>query len=173
MNVFVLGTGRCGATTFSKVCKLIQGFTSSHESLTSYNKKVFGSLDYPNNHIEIDPRLSYHIFSLKKMYPDALFFHLKRGRADCINSLKKRESLSNYSIFHYGWFKNSPENFEKAAELYYDNTTMMLDTFTPKNNILSLENIAYDFIKFCNILGVDLPSNVCAVLNKKHNSSKT
>jgi len=32
MNVFVLNTGRCGSTTFSKACQHVSNFTSQHES---------------------------------------------------------------------------------------------------------------------------------------------
>jgi len=169
MRVFVLGTGRCGTVTFSKACNKIRNFSCSHESKTTSQRQVFGCLEYPDNHIEIDPRLSYHYPLIIKKYPEAIIFHLKRGRDKCIRSLSKRSSLKYYSTFHYGWFDG---NYEKAAELYYDNTTMMLEKFIDKERTLLLENIQEDFLRFCKIIEADCDYKKTGdILEKKYNKT--
>lgn len=169
MRVFVLGTGRCGTVTFSKACTLIKNFSSSHESKTSFSRKKFGCFEYPENHIEIDPRLSYHYPILKKKYPEAIFFHLKRNREECVVSLSKRKSLSNYSIFHYGWFDG---DYRRAAEMYYDNTTLMLENYIYHDKTLLLYNIKEDFIKFCKIIKANCEQEKAGViLEKKFNKT--
>ena len=77
LNVFVVCTGRCGSTTFAQACQHIQNYTASHESRIS----LLGDqrLQYPQNHIEVDNRLSCFLGSLEKKYGDCTFYiHLKR-----------------------------------------------------------------------------------------------
>ncbi len=59
MNVFVLGTGRCGTTTFMKACRHVTNCTSGHE--TRVNHVGPERLSYPSNHIEADNRLSWFL----------------------------------------------------------------------------------------------------------------
>ncbi|MES9978612.1 MAG: hypothetical protein ABW107_07665, partial [Candidatus Thiodiazotropha sp. 6PLUC5] len=57
MNIFILNSGRCGSTTFIKACEHITNYTTGHETrahLTG-DKRI----DYPDNHIEADNRLSW------------------------------------------------------------------------------------------------------------------
>ena len=66
MRVFITGTGRCGTVTISKACSLFSKFTSSHESKSKNNDLI-----YPDNHIESDPHLFWHLPNLIEKYPDA------------------------------------------------------------------------------------------------------
>lgn len=169
MRVFVLGTGRCGTVTFSKACQEIMNFTSSHELKTSFNREAFGCFEFSDNHIEIDPRLSYHYPILKQKYPEAYFFHLKRNRKDCVSSLSKRRSLQHYSVFHYGWFNG---DYNKAAEIYYDNTTTMLESFINDTYTLHLENLQKDFTKFCKIINANYDyKKTEVILERKYNKT--
>ena len=61
MNIFVLCTGRCGSMTFTKACGHIDNFSSAHESRCGRlgNER----LAYPENHIEVDNRLSWDDFN--------------------------------------------------------------------------------------------------------------
>ncbi len=88
-NVFVLCTGRCGSTTFSQACQHIQNYTASHES----NISLMGDqrLQYSQNHIEVDNRLSWFLGSLEKKYGDSAFYvHLKRDIMLTAKSYAKR-----------------------------------------------------------------------------------
>ena len=56
MNVFVLCTGRCGSTTFACACRHIENYTAAHESRSHLaGPERFA---YPEDHIEVDNRLS-------------------------------------------------------------------------------------------------------------------
>ncbi len=88
MNVFVLGTGRCGTVTFSKACARIANYTCGHESRSSL---VGGArLGYPPNHIEVDPRLPWFLGKLARRYPGAFYVHLVREPAAVAASIERR-----------------------------------------------------------------------------------
>lgn len=87
MNVFVVGTGRCGTTTFSKACSHATNMTSCHEGAagTPY------SLIYSSDHIEIDPPLSFWVPELRRIYPGCKFVHLVREPRGCVASMVRND----------------------------------------------------------------------------------
>jgi hypothetical protein len=88
MNVFVLSTGRCGPTTFSRACSHIENYTSSHESRIGNLER---RIQYPNNHIEVDNRLSFFLGRLENLYgDDAFYVHLRRDRDATAESFLRR-----------------------------------------------------------------------------------
>jgi hypothetical protein len=87
-RVFVLSTGRCGSTTFAASCAHITNHTSGHE--TNWGRLGDVRLDYPDDHIEIDNRLSWFLGSLAARYPDARYVHLLRERQSVVDSFLKR-----------------------------------------------------------------------------------
>jgi len=139
MRIFVIGTGRCGTMTFSKACKHITNFTSGHE--TSGRLPIKEKLIYPDNHIEIDPSLSYFIPILREKYPDALFVHLQRERESCVNSLMKRESLYSFAGFHLrAHHTECSKNMRLIAEIYYDMTNEMISNLFKEVKYLHILN---------------------------------
>ncbi len=77
MNIFVLSTGRCGSFTFNEACSHITNYTSAHES----QSRILGDahFHYPENHIEIDNRLSWFLGRIDKVYgEDGFYVHLRR-----------------------------------------------------------------------------------------------
>ena len=87
MNVFVLGTGRCGTSTFHAACTHIDNYTLGHETR---NRNWRDRLTYPDNHIEIDHRLSFFLGTLGKQYPDAFYVHLLRNPEAVAKSWSQR-----------------------------------------------------------------------------------
>ena len=88
MNVFVTGTGRCGTVTFSRACRHITNFSSTHE-------RQSGRADpsrwrYPDHHIEVDPHIAWTFGPILQRYPDALYVHLQRRREDVVASWFRR-----------------------------------------------------------------------------------
>ena len=80
MNIFILNTGRCGSTTFIRACQHISNFTATHESRSG----LIGEerLNYPDNHIEADNRLSWFLGRLDRKYGDnAFYLHMSRDRS--------------------------------------------------------------------------------------------
>ncbi len=77
MNIFVLSTGRCGSTTFTKACQHITNYTAAHESRGGF----LGAdrFEFADNHIESDNRLSWFLGRLDRHYGDqAIYVHLRR-----------------------------------------------------------------------------------------------
>lgn len=98
MRVFVLTTGRSGSTTFSKACSHITNFTSGHETRA---KKWVDRFDYPDSHIEVDPRLAWWLGTLDRLYgEEPHYVWLRRNPTDVARSTAKRKFKSS-AISHW------------------------------------------------------------------------
>ncbi len=88
MRIFVLGTGRCGTVTFAKACSHLTNYTAGHESRAS----CIGDLRfaYPDQHIEVDSRLTWFLGELGQRFPDAFFVHLRRDAEDTAKSICRK-----------------------------------------------------------------------------------
>lgn len=90
VNVFVLGTGRCGSVTFATACRHFTNFSVGHES----RARLVGPdrLAFPDQHIEVDNRLSWHLGSIGCRFEDdrTFYVHLVRDRAAVIDSFERR-----------------------------------------------------------------------------------
>jgi len=182
MRVFILCTGRSGSAAIIKACKHVKNYSSSHESLTKeFGKKRF---DYPENHIESDNRLSWHLGCLHKLYGDEAFYvHLKRNTDDVAQSLLKRfyrprgimDAFCD-GIRRYPSVKLSPEMRLQACYDYIDTVDSNIEHFlSDKSNIMTLkiERIKEDFPVFWKRIGAK--GNIEDALNvfdKRHNTSK-
>ncbi|MDP8927238.1 MAG: hypothetical protein M3O70_01305 [Actinomycetota bacterium] len=86
----MLNTGRCGSLTLATACQAaILNYTSGHES----RAHIFDGtrLDYPDQHIEVDNRLSYFLGGLAAKYPEDVFYvHLTRNPDDVARSFLAR-----------------------------------------------------------------------------------
>lgn len=97
MNVFILTTGRTGSMTLAKACSFIENYSSAHESRCAEIGEE--RLNYPENHIEIDNRLSFYLGSLDRKYGDNAFYvHLIRDEADVATSYNRRWHYKYHSI---------------------------------------------------------------------------
>jgi hypothetical protein len=76
MRVFVLTTGRSGSVTFARACGHITNLTSAHESRAAAHGEA--RLDYPDDHVEVDNRLSWFLGPLAERFPEARYVHLVR-----------------------------------------------------------------------------------------------
>lgn len=100
MNLFVLGTGRCGTTTFMRACKHVTNFTAQHESRV--NAIGPARLDYPENHIEADNRLSWFLGRLEETYGDRAFYvHMLRDEEAVVKSYLKRWKVDHSITYGY------------------------------------------------------------------------
>ena len=93
MRIFVLGTGRCGTTTFAKACSHITNYTSGHETHRDHPERF---PVYPDNHIEVDGHLAWMLGMLAMEYPDKFddqsvrYIHLRRDREAVAKSFLPR-----------------------------------------------------------------------------------
>lgn len=89
MRVFVLSTGRCGSTTFAQACAHLTNYSSGHE--TRSRMKGPERLNYPDNHIEADNRLSWLLGRLEERFGDeAYYVHLLRDPQRVAESYNRR-----------------------------------------------------------------------------------
>ena len=112
MNVFVLGTGRCGSTTFFRACQHLTNFTTAHEGRA---KRYVGRLNYPDRHIEVDPWLVDHLGGLKSSYPDARYVYLSRPEDEIVDSLLKRWGKSAWLRYLDGLY--NPETDDERRQV--------------------------------------------------------
>jgi len=158
MNIFILSTGRCGSVTFIKACAHIQNFTSAHES----NKGILGCkrLDYPDDHIESDNRLSWFLGRLEQKYGDSAFYvPLKRDQMETAISYSKRFTaefiIHAYSRGVYVGLPNNTNDLEICLD-YCNTVNANIEAFLQnKRNkmIFTLENAREDFQVFWKLIG--------------------
>ena len=149
MNIFVLNTGRCGSTTFIKACHHISNFTSAHESRCH----LIGDarIDYPENHIEADNRLSWVLGRLDKRYgDDAVYVHLQRNKSDTAGSFIKRYDIGIIKAYREGILMGVSEDARaiSVASDYCDTVNSNIELFLKDKTRkidFQLENAAYNF----------------------------
>ena len=152
MNVFVLSTGRCGSTTFIKACSHITNYSSAHESLSTRTGKQ--RLNYPENHIEADNRLSWLLGRLENTYgDDAFYVHLNRNIEDTIASFSKRIDSGIMKAYEQGilMHDNRAKLPSDIARDYIDTVNSNIKLFLeekPNQMSVSLETITSDFSTF-------------------------
>ncbi|MCF7814082.1 MAG: hypothetical protein K9N09_08240 [Candidatus Cloacimonetes bacterium] len=182
MRIFILTTGRAGSKTLIEACQYINNYTASHESLT----KFFGEkrLDYPDDHIEADNRLSWFLGRLDEKFGDeAVYVHLIRDRKKVVKSSMKRwigrgNIMKPFceGIYMTPTFTITSDQKKQISADYYDcvnsNIALFLKDKTKKME-LHLESIEKDFIRFWKLIGAegDLDSAI-KILEIKHNQSK-
>ena len=157
MNVFILNTGRCGSTTFTKACQHINNYSSAHES----QSQLLGEkrIRYPENHIEVDNRLSWFLGKLDKIYGDEAFYvHLNRNRQQTIESFARRENFGIMKAYKEGILLGGEESqsAEDIAADYIETIETNIQCFLKdKQNKMqfSLENATQDFQVFWERIG--------------------
>jgi len=110
VRVFVLTSGRSGSTTFAHACGHMTNLTSAHESLA--RKRGDARFDYPDDHVEVDNRLSWMLGPLAERFPDARYVHLRRDREAVARSF-----LARWSVHPPPW---PPEDAEERERWQQD-----------------------------------------------------
>jgi hypothetical protein len=160
MNVFVLGTGRCGTLTFYNVCGHITNYTVGHEE--NHRKMNDYRLSYPKNHIEVDNRLSWYLGRLYKSYPDAYYVHLVRDSKKVAESFVRRITygiMQGYCIGILGMRPDSGRfNLFDACMDYVETVTENIRMFLQcgvKGIEIRIENPYKEFRVFWEEVGAD------------------
>ncbi|MEZ4900093.1 MAG: hypothetical protein R2806_24860 [Saprospiraceae bacterium] len=180
MRVFILSTGRCGSQTFIRACAHIENYTAGHESLS--NRFGAERFDYPEDHIEADNRLSWHLGELQQLFGDTAFYiHLSRNRDQVARSFLSRfyQPGSMIDSFSEGIRMNRLDKMTRKERLaacydYVDTIQANIEHFlSDKSRVMQidLETIAEDFAQFWNEIGAkgDLKSAM-RELKIKHNA---
>jgi hypothetical protein len=181
-NVFVLGPGRCGTVTFARACEHIGGFTSGHE--TRARQIGEARFDYPDDHIEVDNRLSWFLGGLARRFDDdsTLYVHLTRERSAVVESFERRwDSAFRASIiraFGHGIVSRSADwsvdERRAVCGFYVDTVNQNVAEFVAgrRSIALQLELLDEQFVPFAERIGglVDADAAL-AELRVRHNSS--
>jgi hypothetical protein len=182
VNVFVLGTGRCGTVTFARACEHIGGFTAGHE--TRARQIGDARFDYPADHIEVDNRLSWFLGGLGRRFDDdsTLYVHLTRDRSAVVESFERRwDSAFRASIiraFGHGIVSRSVDwSLDERREVcgfYVDTVNQNVAEFVAgrQSIALQLELLDEQFVPFAERIGGRVDADAAlAALRIRHNSS--
>ena len=182
-NVFVLGTGRCGSVAFAEACAHLSNFTSGHET----RARLVGSdrLDYPQQHIEVDHRLSWFVGPLTQRFDDrqTLYVHLLRDRDSVVDSWVRRwDSPFRASLiraFGHGIVMRTEDwtdtDIRTVCEAYVDTVRANVDEFISRRDgiRIAIEDCDTEFPHFAHRIGAsgDLDAAI-AEFGRRHNASE-
>jgi hypothetical protein len=176
MNVFVLTTGRSGSSTFAAACRHITNYTTGHESRYRNWSNRF---DYPDRHIEIDPRFAWWLGTLDRHYGnDPIYVWLRRHHDQVAASTAKRNGSPRAAITHWPAVAYyNPQGlpaFLAAAQMVEsieDNIALFLKDKTRVHTI-HIEDPTSDFVAFWDDIDAqgDLMA-AAATLKQRHNTS--
>jgi hypothetical protein len=160
MRVFVLSTGRCGSTTFARACGHLTNFSSGHE--TRSQLKGPDRLNYPDNHIECDNRLSWLLGRLDERFGDNAFYvHLLRNPERVAESYNRRwkKKASIVKAYRNGIHMNveDPDSEEWVLE-FIDTVTKNIEFFlSNKSRVMTMrmEDADQQFPKFLEWIGAE------------------
>ena len=159
MNIFVLSTGRCGSTTFSKACQHIINYTAAHESRLPLLGKQ--RLAYPENHIESDNRLCWILGRLDLTYGnDAFYVHLSRDKQKTAVSYARRTEFGIMKAYREGILlggEKSQTDMDIALDYIETIETNIQLFLKDKTNTMPfhLENAKHDFKLFWERIGAE------------------
>lgn len=190
-KVFVVGTGRCGTTSFYNACKHITNYSCSQEKFTrnpGYVKMI------PDNHIAIDNRLSFHLGSLLEYFGNRRFYFvwLRRNRKATAESFAKRfANPHGIMAAHYRSimqrYKTDPYKLDYKAKLEIANDyiemvdnniklfmTCVINNFNEDNfQVIEIENIKLEFAEFWKNIEAKGAMNIAMrEFDKLYNKSK-
>ncbi len=176
MNVFILNTGRCGSTSIIEACRHISNYSADHESRSG--RLGDERLDYPEQHIEADNRLSWLLGRLDRKYGDeAIYIHLMRAPEKVARSHVLRYSHGIIYAYRKGILRGlNPESDAYEVSLDYadtvtENIRLFLRDKTRKMEF-HLENAEQDFRRMWELIGAegDIEAAV-AEIQKPHNAT--
>ncbi|MEO8244902.1 MAG: hypothetical protein ABI832_21670 [bacterium] len=180
MRVFVLCTGRCGSTTFGAAVAHCTNFTSGQES---QNDRIGPTrLTYPDQHIEIDNRLSWILGKLDQTFGDtAHYVHLQRDPQVVARSFASRHKYGLMKAYregvlskHHNRHPQTPV-IEVATELVDTITTNIHAFLKDKTKVMAVhvETMERDFPRFWHWIGASGDLNAAmAEWTVRHNATK-
>lgn len=179
-NIFVLCTGRCGSTTFTRAAGHISNFTAGHETRTHLTGAA--RFAYPLHHIEADNRLSWLLGRLNRIYGrDALYVHLQRDPEEVARSFERRAHKGimlayRTDILQRAVNRNRQTPMIEFCRDYVETVTTNLQDFLadkPHQMSFRLETGKADFATFWDRIGAQGDAAAAiAEWDKRHNASK-
>lgn len=121
MRIFVVGTGRCGTSTFYHAAKHATNYHVGHESRAG--RREPNDYIYPDQTLEISCHLSFAVPLLyeRNGFHDVKIVHLVRERRPCIESLARVKDALQSLAFGIQQCKPKSDTEHLAwAEWWYD-----------------------------------------------------
>ncbi len=179
MRVFVLCTGRCGSTTWARACEHITNYSAAHES----RSRLYGRarLEYPDQHVEVDNRLSWLLGPLEEKFGRAAFYvHLYRDpEAVAASHLRRWHKGITHAFAHQiimRWKGQWPEADRLALCRYYTEvvTSNIRAYLRDKEHLsIDIDRAEGAFVEFWRRIGAEGNlSAALAELKVRHNISK-
>lgn len=180
-HVFVLCSGRTGSVSLIEACRLIDNYTSGHE--TRSRELGDSRLNYPSEHIEADNRLVWFLGELENRYgKDAFYVHLTRDEKKTAESYFKRIHIRNSAVraFAEGVYLTPLEKFSKEEKKqvcldYVQTVNKNIRLFLkdkPHKMEIRLADFDKDFPVFWKMIGAKGDFEVAIkALGQKHNAS--
>ncbi len=173
LNCFVLCCGRVGSVAFYKACSHCENYTVGHESRAGICGP--GRFDYPDDHIEIDNRLSHFLGAMELLWPNAHYVHLQRNWLDTAKSFEKRTDRGIMKAFGTGILMGSDASPLDKAKFYVSTVNTNISRFMerrPKKTFFEIRDAERLFGNFWRRIGMrgDLEAAV-AEFGKGHNAS--
>ena len=131
MNVFILSPGRTATKTLTYIFSKVPGYTSGHETRCKYlgGERV----DYPENHIECDNRLSWFMPRLTKKYSkEAVLVVVHRDHESVAKSYNHRwQKINIMKAYSQGVLKREfSENDLDVCRDYVSNVYEQIESFS-------------------------------------------
>ncbi len=164
MRCFVVGTGRCGTTSFYQAAKYLEGYTAGHES----GENSYKDLGYPDDHVEVDAQLSFFVPALLRQYPDAVWVHLRRERSSCIGSLA-RQNTQIMTAWAWQWLQLPDADPLLAAARFYDTVNDLLETLLPHALRVDMEHLPDGLRRTAEALGTTCAQGMTATFGRIYN----
>ena len=177
MNVFVLSSGRTGTVTFAAACKHIKGYSVGHEQNVCLTGEA--RFSYPDNHIEVDNRLSWLLGRLDSHHNSSAFYvHLTRDPKKVYESYYRRRNRFRTIVnaYHEGILMRSDaisqDSCKDLVHTIDTNIKLFLKDKADCSVIVSLENVESDFFEFIRRIGAEVDEEkALKELRTSHNSS--
>ncbi|HMQ47805.1 MAG TPA: hypothetical protein PKA00_10095 [Saprospiraceae bacterium] len=176
MNVFVLCTGRTASVAFAKACEHIENFSASHESRVQFLGEE--RINFPDQHIEVDNRLSWFMGKLDEKYGKSAFYvHLLRDREATARSFMQRWEMKGSIIHAYAEniLMGASGQGEDICRDYVDTVNANIRHFLkdkPQQMTIHLEQIRPGFELFWQKIGaIGNLQAALAEFDAKHNPS--
>ncbi len=179
-RVFVLCTGRCGSTTFGAAVAHCSNYTSGQET----RNHLIGParFAYPDQHIEIDNRMSWTLGKLDQTFGDApRYVHLLRDPETVAASFVTRHKYGMMKAWregilakHFNRTPNAPL-IDVARDLVDTVTTNITAFLKDKSKVMTvqIETIGQDFPAFWDWIGAT--GDLTAAMEEwqiRHNATK-
>lgn len=141
MRVFVVGTGRCGTSTFRHAASLALNKSVRQES--AYWNGV-SHREYLDGCIEIGHQLTWVLSYLLHRYRDSKIVHLVRDKESCVRSLQKNglgTIPSWYNMLYAGCHENGNPcpPCSDLFDIYYDQVNFSIPNVTPTHRYFRLK----------------------------------